>query len=52
MKYDVKDLGLAKEGKNRIYWAALDMPVLKLIKKKDSRRRSRFVELGLLAVSM
>ncbi len=33
-KYDVKDMGLAKKGMNRIEWAAMDMPVLESIKKR------------------
>jgi len=28
MNYDIKDLNLAKEGKQRIYWADRFMPVL------------------------
>lgn len=39
MKYDVKDLGLANDGKNLIEWAALDMPVLKLIKDKFTKEK-------------
>ncbi len=38
MKYDVTDIGLAKEGRKLIEWAAKDMPVLRLIRarfKKD-----------------
>ncbi|MBN1375529.1 MAG: adenosylhomocysteinase [Dehalococcoidia bacterium] len=34
MKYDVKDLALAREGKLRIEWASRDMPVLKLIQAR------------------
>ena len=34
MKYDIKDLRLAKKGKLKIEWAAKDMPVLELIKKR------------------
>lgn len=34
MKYDVKDLGLAGEGKKRIEWADNDMPVLKRIRTR------------------
>lgn len=34
MKYDVKDLNLADQGKNQIEWAFKDMPVLKLIQKR------------------
>ncbi|BAT71775.1 adenosylhomocysteinase [Thermosulfidibacter takaii ABI70S6] len=31
MEYHVKDLSLAQQGKNRIEWAAMEMPVLRLI---------------------
>ena len=34
MKYDVKDLNLADQGKNQIEWAFKDMPVLKLIQER------------------
>ncbi|GAB4168952.1 MAG: adenosylhomocysteinase [Calditrichia bacterium] len=34
MKYDVRDLNLAPEGKRRILWADNDMPVLKEIRKR------------------
>jgi adenosylhomocysteinase len=34
MKYDVKDMNLAKEGKIRIEWASRHMPVLKLIQER------------------
>ena len=34
MKYDIKDLKLAKKGKLQIEWAGKDMPVLELIKKR------------------
>ncbi len=34
MEYDVKDIGLADEGKRLIQWANRDMPVLNLIKKR------------------
>lgn len=34
MNYDVKDIGLADEGKRLIQWANRDMPVLNLIKKR------------------
>jgi adenosylhomocysteinase len=33
-KYDVKDLSLAETGKQRIEWAAREMPVLKLIRSR------------------
>ncbi len=34
MKYEVKDLSLADQGKNNIEWAFKDMPVLKLIQER------------------
>ena len=34
MKYDIKDIKLAKKGKLRIEWAEERMPVLKLIRKR------------------
>mgnify|MGYP003394966400 CR=1 FL=1 len=34
MKYDIKDIALAKKGALRIEWAAKNMPVLGLIKQK------------------
>ncbi|MDP2648750.1 MAG: adenosylhomocysteinase, partial [bacterium] len=34
MNYDIKDKGLAAEGKRRIEWAARDMPVLLEIRKR------------------
>ncbi|HBC46363.1 MAG TPA: adenosylhomocysteinase [candidate division Zixibacteria bacterium] len=37
MKYDVKDLKLAKAGKNRIEWAEKFMPVLRSIKQRFSK---------------
>ncbi len=39
MDYDVKDLGLAEEGKKRILWADNDMPVLKLIKERFEKEK-------------
>lgn len=39
MKYDVKDLSLAKKGKLRIEWAGKDMPVLNLIEKRFSKEK-------------
>ncbi len=40
MDFDVKDLKLAKEGKNRIQWAGRDMPVLKGIREEFSKSRA------------
>lgn len=37
MKHHVKSLKMAPEGKKRIQWAALHMPVLKLIREKLSK---------------
>src|SRR5882757_789890 len=34
MKGDCKDLSLAPKGKDRIEWAAKDMPVLRLIRER------------------
>jgi len=39
MKYDVKDLGLAAEGKARIDWAARNMPVLRDIGTRFRKER-------------
>lgn len=41
MNYDVKDLSLAKFGKDRIEWALLDMPVLKSI-REDFKKTKPF----------
>ncbi|HZI17225.1 MAG TPA: adenosylhomocysteinase [Pyrinomonadaceae bacterium] len=37
--YDVKDLSLAEQGKQRIEWAEREMPVLRLIRERFSRER-------------
>jgi adenosylhomocysteinase len=39
VNYDVKDLSLAAAGRNRIEWAAQDMPVLDLIHRRFARER-------------
>jgi len=39
MKYDVKDLKLAKEGKLRVEWAAEEMPVLDLIRERFKKQK-------------
>ncbi|MBN1188332.1 MAG: adenosylhomocysteinase [Dehalococcoidales bacterium] len=36
---DVKDIGLAGEGKQRIEWAAREMPVLRLIRERFEREK-------------
>jgi adenosylhomocysteinase len=37
--YDVKDLSLAEAGKNRIEWAAREMPVLRLINERFKKEK-------------
>jgi adenosylhomocysteinase len=39
MDGDVRDLGLAEEGRDRIAWAANEMPVLALIKERFEKER-------------
>ncbi|MFC1496951.1 adenosylhomocysteinase [Verrucomicrobiota bacterium] len=39
MKYDIKSLALAKQGKLRIEWAAEDMPVLEILRKKFKKEK-------------
>ncbi len=39
MKYDVKNLDLAEDGKRRIEWAEKDMPVLKKIRARFARSK-------------
>jgi adenosylhomocysteinase len=39
LDYDVKDLGLAEDGKRRIEWAEREMPVLRLIRERFSQER-------------
>ncbi|MFA6281255.1 MAG: adenosylhomocysteinase [Candidatus Omnitrophota bacterium] len=39
MKYDVKDVTLAKKGISRIEWAGKDMPVLKLIYERFKKEK-------------
>jgi len=40
MKYDIKNIKLASNGKRRIEWAAKDMPVLDLIKKRFNKEKT------------
>src|SRR5512139_3842495 len=37
--YDVKDMGLASSGKQRIEWAAREMPVLRLIRERFAKEK-------------
>jgi len=39
MDFDVKDINLAEEGKNKIEWAAREMPVLKGIREDFSKNK-------------
>jgi adenosylhomocysteinase len=39
LEYDVKDMGLVDEGRNRIEWAARDMPVIRLIRERFAKGR-------------
>ena len=39
MKYEVKDLNLADQGKNNIEWAFKDMPVLRLIQERFKKEQ-------------
>ena len=39
MDYDVKDIALAGQGKLKIEWAEMSMPVLRLIKKRFKKER-------------
>ncbi len=39
MDYDIKDIGLADKGKLKIEWASMQMPVLRLIKKRFSKEK-------------
>src|ERR671926_1941237 len=36
VEYDVRDIGLASDGKRRIEWAEREMPVLRLIRERFS----------------
>jgi adenosylhomocysteinase len=39
IEYDVKDIGLAPDGKRRIEWAEREMPVLRLIRERFASER-------------
>lgn len=39
IKYDIKDIGLADEGKQRIEWAERDMPVLRMIRERFAEEK-------------
>lgn len=47
MNYKVKDIGLAKEGENRVQWAEDHMPVIdRLVKKHESREPLEGIRIG------
>jgi adenosylhomocysteinase len=39
MEYDIKDINLAEEGKQRIEWANREMPVLQLIRERFAEKK-------------
>lgn len=39
VEYDIKDIGLAAEGKRRIEWAERDMPVLRSIRERFAKEK-------------
>jgi adenosylhomocysteinase len=39
VEYDVKDIGLANHGKQRIEWAEREMPVLRLIRERFAEEK-------------
>ncbi len=39
MNYDIKDIGLAPEGRRRIEWAENDMPVLRQVREKFAQEK-------------
>jgi adenosylhomocysteinase len=39
MEFDVKDIGLAQQGKQRIEWAEREMPVLRLIRERFNEEK-------------
>ncbi|MGA7672393.1 MAG: adenosylhomocysteinase [Nitrolancea sp.] len=38
-RFDIRDIGLAEDGKRRISWAAREMPVLELIRQRFERNK-------------
>ena len=39
VEFDVKDIGLAAQGKQRIEWAEREMPVLRLIRERFAEEK-------------
>src|SRR5919199_6854341 len=37
--YDIKDINLAEQGRDRIDWAEIEMPVLRLVRERFERER-------------
>ena len=40
VEFDVKDIGLASHGKQRIEWSEREMPVLRLIRERFGKERT------------
>jgi adenosylhomocysteinase len=38
-KYDIKDIGLAQNGRKRILWAGQDMPVLQRVRERFQKEK-------------
>ena len=38
-KYDIKDIGLAQNGRKRIMWAGQDMPVLRRVRERFEKEK-------------
>src|ERR671910_1828163 len=39
MKYDIKDIGLAQNGRKRVLWAGQDMPVLQRVRERFEKEK-------------
>ena len=39
VRYEIKDIGLADEGKKRIEWAEREMPVLRMIRERFAKEK-------------
>ncbi|MCL5674256.1 MAG: adenosylhomocysteinase [Candidatus Omnitrophica bacterium] len=46
MEYFIKDIGLAREGKNKILWAGKEMPVLNILKETQSKNLFSEIKIG------
>jgi adenosylhomocysteinase len=50
-KYEIKDIALAPQGKQRIEWAGREMPVLKQIRDRFAQEKPLLDFVSLLAVT-